>query len=284
MFSKLDPTTYGTTTDKRPMEVQLWGSPRWSDVRGWVWRTDFPSVLAMQTALRTCDPTLNMVRFLEGAEMIKKQYQAVVRRLSSLVPDDKLQTDVYGDSCDVGAYLSGDPEHWTRREPARLRKGLDPTGPLRLVIQHATADGGLKALVNRGALALALAWILERYGRPCEIIACNAGHWHTHNSATKAAHLWWTVRVKAMGQPLNLQTMAYSIASPEMETRVYRFNARLVGNVLSGGLGGIESVPVGNPEDSIELFHVAPWATPENIAAQCFKMLRNQGVEMELKK
>lgn len=203
----------------------------------------------------------------EGAELLHRRMKATMSFISRLVETPRPVYDVFGEEYDIGAYMTGEPEHWLAEEK-RISRGIDREGPIRLVIQHAISTGAdMSRLIARGAMALTLATIFERHGRPTEIVAADAGRWHRGG---RQYDLFWTSLVKPMARPLNLSTMAFAIASPLMERSIYLIGAADIDKRTckfhglpdsDGNCGAPLNVPCGDKRDTITIDYIPDYVS-----------------------
>lgn len=293
------------------VDVRGFGTPMQSS-HGLTWRRDFNSVVSMfQHFNKAWAPTqpstdydgnpmtwsntyrhggnwgeterLVMHGWPDGAKYLQRETRALLNYTTKLVQRPEPRRDVVGEYYDIGAYMSGQPNYWVRHDPV-MQRGKERNGPVRLVIQHATSMSTDHATMYRkGAIALTLATLLERAGRPTEIIAADAGYW---KMAKATWYLFWTTRVKAMSQPLNFATMAFAILHPYMERVLYLGagnEARYAFRDQSDGghLGCVMNVPVGDASDTITLdYNPYGAADPDQISAYVKRVLSEQGITL----
>lgn len=224
----------------------------------------------------------------EGAKKLRQHVDGLIKTTSRLVQRPDPVYDVEGEIFDLGAYMTGVPEHWLNFED-RTTIGHSKTGPLRIVIQHASKPESHHLLL-RGAIALALATLFERAGRPCEIVAANAGRFYHATFAAndiRNAFSFWTAIVKPLSRPINYTTMAFAIGHPHMETSVYYRAGRIVGRrVEESYIGGVLNVPVGDPRDTINLDYIPDaiaLGNEDGVREYFAETLEAQGIQINLK-
>jgi len=236
----------------------------------------------------------------EGASRLLRQHKLLLSYTTQLVEAPKAVTDVYGDFYDIGSFMAGQPDHWLRFE-RETKRGFSKKGPIRLVIQHAVSTGAsTDRLIQRGALALTLATLFERAGRPTEIVSADAGRWHFEGNQQ---NLYWTVLVKPMSRPLNVSSMAFAIAHECMERTFYLSTGRSLAATISesfgerakdgtlitftNGCGMPLNAPVGSPTDTITLDYLPDHVSlgkPEATTNYLIRSLEAQGVEISRRK
>lgn len=145
----------------------------------------------------------------QGRARIEQISSAVFAKTGSLIRKDDIRYDVTGSAVDIGAYLSGQPECFTVwEETDEYREGK---GKVVKIVVNAAASSGVtpEVLFLRGACVVALADSLERAGRRVEI------HLVMNSSGAE-----YRVLIKRADQPVQLDQLAFSIASPAAFRRV----------------------------------------------------------------
>lgn len=120
--------------------------------------------------------------------------------------------DVAGQFVDIGRYLTGEPECFgTIVEDAdSIKKPV-----VKLVVNlSASACVSADSLIARGVAVVAAVDILEAVGRRVEVVAATAHH-------SYETHLEIRVPVKAAGQPLDIDRLAFCLAHPSCYRRLF---------------------------------------------------------------
>lgn len=155
----------------------------------------------------------NLARFgwPDGRKLIDALTSQVETLSADLVSRPTVAFDVTGDCVDVGRFLSGEPECMMHFETEEI-KGAGKVVRVRVDVS-ASAAVDPADMMKRGAAALALVDCLENSGRSCEIVytACSqGGHSRIEN----------IVMMKAAGQPVEMDSLAFCIAHPSAFRRI----------------------------------------------------------------
>lgn len=119
--------------------------------------------------------------------------------------------DVSGQFVDIGRYLTGEPECFgtTIEDLDTIKK------PVVKLVVNLSASGCVSAytLVARGVAVVAAVDILEAAGRRVEVVAATAHH-------SDCTQLEIRIPVKAAGQPLDIDRLAFCLAHPSCYRRL----------------------------------------------------------------
>jgi hypothetical protein len=154
----------------------------------------------------------------ENGRKLLDQYSTAIRQhvCSKIVRPVPLW-DVTGDFVDIGCFMSGVPECMVRTEEEEAPAGF---GRIVRVSLNTGASSNVspEAMMGRGAAVLALVDALELAGRRCEVWlhTCHEG------SAGEKSQLEMKVPLKAAGDPVDLETLAFALAHPATNRR-FRF-------------------------------------------------------------
>lgn len=145
----------------------------------------------------------------EGAEKIKSVVDKVSEILRPKTFQQEIKYDVTGGYVNVGMYLNGEPECFVNYVPPEK-----PRKPLRIVVNAAaSAAVDAQALINRGAAIAAAIDVLERRGYMVELDIIQS----IKNGKTEYTTI---ARAKDMGQPIDLDRMAFCLAHPAYLRRI----------------------------------------------------------------
>ena len=137
-----------------------------------------------------------------GNPELVKQFFDGANILAAMIEEEKIGEirDVTGEYFDVADYLSGEPEVF-RRDEYGDRKPVVP------VYANFTASCGVKAehIVNRGCAIVALCDELSKAGFIVDLHVVEASEWRGTKYYTK---------INIANDPLDLDTMAFTIANP----------------------------------------------------------------------
>jgi hypothetical protein len=144
----------------------------------------------------------------EGAVLADAASSALVSNVKALTTLPVPYLDVVGQSVDVGAYLSGEPEAFIA---FRSEASQAPGSRVIRISYHCGVSGGVDAsvIVARGAATLALVRILETVGYSVELIL-TFGSTPAGGSARQQA----SAPLKAADQPLDVERLAFWLAHP----------------------------------------------------------------------
>lgn len=127
--------------------------------------------------------------------------------------------DVHGSTVDMGRYLSGDPECMI---DYRIEKQAKCGRVVRVVV-NAACSASMSSIdyYRRGVAALKIIDAFETAGYRCEVVA---------GTVSKCPQHWFSaqVTVKDPDQPLDMDRLAFFLAHPAMERRLFfRLHERL---------------------------------------------------------
>lgn len=214
----------------------------------------------------------------EGLERIKKMAGRISRHLASAVMEQAMVYDVVGESPDVGAFLSGEPEHMMRFEEAEGAPKV-----IRVTVNICASGGiGKEVLMRRGAVACALVDCIERAGFRAEVIA-------TFGSKANGNAWFFTMPAKRPEEPLNMDRMAFILAHPAFLRRLIFRAMELEAKPSDFNVPCGYGTPCDPPKEyqgevylpamsSVE----ACWRTEEAAEVEALRILRKIGVVAEL--
>lgn len=145
--------------------------------------------------------------------------------------------DVVGETPDVGAFLSGEPEHMIRFSDEDGKKRI-----IKIVYNMAASyNVSTQVIMRRGAVACALADCIERCaGIRAELVAVDSTKYQDAMANF--------ITVKRAEEPLCLDRLAFVFAHPSMLRRLFFRSVELEPNALRLGAGGsygqVDDVPV----------------------------------------
>jgi hypothetical protein len=187
----------------------------------------------------------------------------------SMTPVPRL--DVCGESVDVGAFLSGEPEAFLAFE----KRETAGAGRVVTLTYNGSTSGGVptQVMVARGAATLALARLLEEAGYSTEIVYAQAGK---HRNATVVS----TATVKQPDQPFDAERLAFWFCHPAALRRI-------TFAIFDGwGVDAGCHYPAAAPPElrgDIYVSHAllgSQWADPKSARAWIVARLKEQGVEV----
>lgn len=148
----------------------------------------------------------------EGADAARKSF-ADISRVVGLVRQREPLSDVTGDTVDVGAFLAGVPECWTRYSHGAVAPGRGDQ-VIRIILNVSASCGiETQALMDRGVAALGLALALDAAGLPSEIIGLEC-----MSSGHDIAVVSWGIKSAAAG--FDLARVAYALGHPSVLRRL----------------------------------------------------------------
>jgi hypothetical protein len=145
----------------------------------------------------------------EGAERIRNLLTPLYNQLAqeSFLP--QIVNDIEGDSIDIGAFLSGEPEAFLRWEDSEI---LNPNAKNNRHVRigyNISASGGFSAhdLFVRGAYVCALVDMLESHGRRVDV--------DLYDGTKKLERkLFVKIQLKRAEDPLDLEKLAFALCNP----------------------------------------------------------------------
>jgi len=148
----------------------------------------------------------------EGTRRAEKQTMTLADKLApQLVRDEYRFERAPGVCFDMSRVLTGDPDCWI--EPYETHVA-GPGRPLVLVVNRgALGFIGADVIDRRGVAVAALAILLERAGRACEIRM-------VYRAAKQGQHISESVLLKRAGEPLNLDVLTFALAHPATHRRL----------------------------------------------------------------
>lgn len=156
----------------------------------------------------------------EGEAQAKRLADAIFAKVASLVEREEVVHDVVGAAIDIGAYLNGDPECWTRQE-SHITDGNAPK--IFRIVYNCSASAGVDKTVlsAKGAAIAALVRALEFAGHRAEVWSipiCVSDEYEKRDSANPAHET--RVQVKAADQDLDFGRLVFALAHPSMLRRL----------------------------------------------------------------
>lgn len=156
--------------------------------------------------------TLAREGWKEGLDRIQALTARLEHITSSLVHKPEIQWDVAGDFADAGLFTTGVPECMgSFVESEQVTAG---SGKIVRILMNLSASACVDAetIMRRGAACCALVDALESAGRSCEIVlsAASGGGWNVETY----------IPVKAAGEPLEMDRMAFLLAHPSSFRRL----------------------------------------------------------------
>lgn len=193
--------------------------------------------------------------------------------------------DVVGEIPDIGAFLSGEPEHMIRFE---MQEGIKRIVRI-LVNGAASASVGRKEIELRGAMICAVIDSLEAHNIRAEVFYYEGISWKENGRYVHGEHL---LRIKKAEEPLNFDRLGFVLTNASMLRRII-FRAQEINKdfwgCLTEGYGRPESLPEDKKKDyDIVLDHMMGgdpnYINVENTIKHTFELLKQCGVELEVPK
>jgi hypothetical protein len=178
--------------------------------------------------------------------------------LESSMTDEKAgyRWDVTGDFFDVGALLTGEPEHWMTDDFQPIRKVY------RIVINSCASSGATpQQLINRGSAICGLADHLQSGGAIVEIINSTV---FTGISGPKAKADEIRVDVPIGMTPLDLDATAYTTGHPSFLRRIGFSICEFFLGGYCGGYGQVADIPTEEQQGCI-YFPGSSWSSPNSL-------------------
>lgn len=150
----------------------------------------------------------------EGAKQASEKALAIVERLASytnIAVMPEVVYDVSGGSFDVGSYLAGDPECFTRIAFQESKRAIR-------IVSNIIASGGVpaSALMQRGIAVAALALALQTVGHPLTIDITQG------SDAARGEDALVRVADASTGSQLDVDRIVFALAHPAMLRRLFR--------------------------------------------------------------
>lgn len=217
----------------------------------------------------------------EGVAAAKPLTDALFDKVTSLVEREEVLHDVVGSSIDIGAYLNGDPECWTRME-SHIVDGNSPR--IFRLVYNASASAGITpdTMIGKGAAIAALVKALEFAGHRVEVWCIPwAGSSHKYGSGRPEHET--RVLVKAADQDLDFGRLVFALAHPSTVRRLGFACLEADRTIKTLGKG------YGRPADCEESergdiyigrsFYGEPqWTDAQSVIAWILETLKTQGV------
>jgi hypothetical protein len=218
----------------------------------------------------------------EGHSHVKKVSVELFDRISSSIERPYPVYDVEGSEIDVALYLDGEPECWQRMQE-RITEG--PGRRIIKVVYTVTSSCGVDGRVTlaKGAAMVALVELLEfaGHGVQIDVMDCSRG-WQMHSELR--------VRVKESDQPVDVSRVAFALAHPAVQRRLFFSVAEQQPDdvQVAIGVGSNYGHPadVINPEDRGDIyigrsmFGEEQWLQPDYARAWVVAELMKQGISM----
>ena len=191
-------TKKATPRPRRELASRYTHDPEWSGTR------------TFEEALE-----LSSIGWAEGAQRALARLADVVSAVPSVSSGRCRQWsfDLAGDVVDIGRYLTGEPEHWLTESI-----GEGHSGTVVKIVASVAVSGavGHEAMFSRGAAVLAAVDAIETAGKRVELWIAKGSQNH---AGDKAWH--WLVPVKAAGQPLDVDRLAFALCSTAIQRRLF---------------------------------------------------------------
>lgn len=184
----------------------------------------------------------------------------------------------------MGKFLAGHPQPYMNLEDSgRVAKGKGKI--VKVVFNYCVSGGIAKEIIeSRGAAMLALVAALEQAGRRVEIVAAFAV------AGARNSRIEYAVTVKRPQQKLNLNSVAFALAHPDMLRR-FTFAAMereedstrkafSVGSAY-GKPCEIKNIPTDALYVGSALYGDSQWSSPEKCAAWVNDRLAEQGITVK---
>ena len=157
----------------------------------------------------------------EGRERMAGQMSEALASHELMESREDWMNDHWGFAPNVDAYLAGHPRHMLR--PETIEQPTDRVVRLRVNLAcSATVDGEQKA--TWGTAVAFLVDQLENCGKQVEVTACylieGAARIEGSNSRTDCGSYLNTIVLKAAGEPLDLDRLAFMVAHPAAHRRL----------------------------------------------------------------
>lgn len=149
-----------------------------------------------------------------GGKLVNAKGGAYFEEFTNLVIRPTIRmTDDGGMDFDMGAYLTGEPEHWFQLQ-SQLVAGAGQIVSM-VVNLSEPANVSPDVIMNKGAMAATVAMLIERGGRNVEIIAALAASEHEDTGpGTRGKAIEVYIPVKRADETINLLSVAYALAHP----------------------------------------------------------------------
>jgi len=184
--------------------------------------------------------------WIEGLEQVRDVSDQIAR-LACHAMAEQYPMDIAGDILDVGAFCSGDPDHWmTFEEDPRMRTG---TRIVRIKVAcSANCDVQGEEITIRGAAVCALIDALETQGVRCELVAqVNSAGAYTGGNPKKGH--WLEMIVKRASEHLNREACAFIFANPSFFRRLIFRATELLPKKWRGHMGAYSGSGYGHTID-----------------------------------
>lgn len=214
----------------------------------------------------------------EGREAIQELRDRVYQQIATHIKVPRTVTSVYGGHVNVGAYLTGRPDCFFRREQTNVLRDGFPGKVLRIVVNTgARASVSNRAMIHRGAAAYALIDALEYSGHRCEVILASVAEQVVHGGLV--SHFCMFKRAEDHADP---DAMAFAFAHPSMHRRmIFSLREQIPGSSFRNHGGSVTSTePADITIPSLDPSNASMWADPENVYGWILQNLRDLGVEI----
>lgn len=218
----------------------------------------------------------------EGARKARTISDTIKARIGRYISSHEPVYDVVGECPDVGAFLSGEPEHMVGFHLAEKEARI-----LRIVVNVSASCGVSKeAIMGRGAAVCAMVDAIEQSGTRTEVCAAFS------NQGEPGFTMAGYVVVKNADEPLNMDRVAFCLAHPSFMRRL-EFRAlelekpeHRIGLGVQRGHGYGKPAPI--PADmagDITMDQMTygddRWRDPERAASSALDIMRKAGIEIK---
>lgn len=219
----------------------------------------------------------------EGAQKVAKHRDALAGFIAAAAAakSSRWDWDVTGHFVDVGRYLSGEPETFG----AEFNDGDSVQGKVVSIRFNSCISGSVsvETICARGVAVLVAVDLLESLGIRCEIVVGSAsvqsypGACGNDRSISK---LEWNVVVKRAGEPVDLDRLAFAVAHPSFQRRLF-FRADELGGYSPSGSKPAPFSDYGKRPGTIEVDEVltSTGVSHESLKASVLDIVAKCGVE-----
>lgn len=216
----------------------------------------------------------------EGAAKVKAISAATITKVTSLMDETQILMDVSGLDFDMGAYMSGQPEHWMTEHTETVEGRANRH--VRVVFNYgALGDVSGEVKIAKGAAVAALVACLEAAGNRVELIGATLTTDHS------AGVLQTYTMLKAADQPLDIDRIAFALVNPAMQRKLhFAIRESLDWFCVGGGdeVGASDDIPIGPERGDIYIGAGrggVQWTDSTKMQAWVIEQLEKQGVVLQ---
>lgn len=205
----------------------------------------------------------------------------ISERVKRSVKTPVVYADVCGDTFDVGAAISGVPEHWHSFDTVDTERVGGSVVRLHVMAVF-LCDVSTDAIMRRGAAVVALVQALEYSGYPVEVVV-SAGIGRRHGSAD----IVYRCVIKKSSEPLELDRLGFVLSHPSFLRRyifalMEREPLEVQRGIVDSGYGSTADTPTDTDSVFIPCMNSdGIWSSDEGATRWVLSELQRQGVELE---